>query len=79
MLRGRRARLPLWGNSDARCGIVGLFRAAARERVDEASFGRREGTACESCDREVAHEWRTSGEAEAFEVAAFDLFGDGVA
>jgi hypothetical protein len=37
------------------------------------------GASCESCDGEVAQEWRASGEAEAFQVDAFDFFGDGVA
>jgi hypothetical protein len=67
------------GCPDAGFGVVGLFFAAGRECVDEAALRRGERPSCESCDRELADEWRASGEAEAFEVSAFDFFGDGVA
>src|ERR671930_1212918 len=79
VLAGREARSSSRSNADAVGGVVGLLRATARERVDEAALGRREGTADQSRDRKMANEGRSSGEAEALEVAALDLFGDGIA
>src|SRR5207248_4606579 len=59
--------------------VVGLLGAAGRESGDEALLCGRERSPGEVRDREVPEEGWTAGEAEAFEVSAFDLFGDGVA
>src|SRR5919204_4783899 len=78
-----RARAP-WSAPSRRCAdarrcVVGLLRAAAGERRDEALLGRRERAAGEARDGEVPDHRRPPGEAEALEVAALDLLGDGVA
>src|ERR671935_489066 len=78
-----RARAP-WSAPSRRCAdarrcVVGLLRAAAGERRDEALLRRRERAAGEARDGEVPHERRPSGEAEALQVAALDLLRDGIA
>src|ERR1043166_937513 len=79
-LRARAPRsAPLRHRSDARCGVVGLLRAAAGERRDEALLGRRGRASCEPRHREVSEERRPPRETEALEVAPLDLLGDGVA
>src|SRR5207302_72140 len=65
--------------SDTGGRVVGLLRAAASERRDEALLGRREGASGEPSDREVPQERRASGEPEALQVSSLDLLGDGVA
>src|SRR5262249_28734645 len=75
----RRGRSPSAGRRDAGCGELGLLGAAAGERCDEAALGGREGAAGEGGDEEVALERRPAGEAGAFEGAARDPLGDGVA
>src|SRR3989442_13443149 len=59
--------------AEARGGVVGLFGAAAGERGDEAALGRGEWAAGEVGDGEVPQQRCSSGEAEAFEVAALDF------
>jgi hypothetical protein len=66
-------------HTDTGGGVVGLFRAAAGERGDEAAFRGGERAAGEVRDREMSEQGWPSGETEALEVASLDFFGDGVA
>src|SRR6266516_4634422 len=63
---------------DAGLGVCSLLRAAAGERGDECGFGRRQRTAREPRDREIALERRAAAQTEHVELAALDLFGDRV-
>ncbi len=70
-------RLAKRGLGDAACGVRFALGTAAGEGLDEAALAGRERPSCEAGDVQLALE--RLADPECFQLAAFDLLGDGVA